>query len=38
MSRSIDDWFANNGDMSLGDGLDDEVVESPEPWDQSESE
>jgi hypothetical protein len=38
MSWSIDDWFANNGDTSLGDGFDDEVVESPEPWDLSESE
>lgn len=38
MSWSIDDWFANNGDASIGDSSDDEYVESPEPWDLSDSE
>lgn len=38
MSWSIDDWFANNGDASIGDNIDDEFVEAAEPWDLSDSE
>lgn len=33
MARSIGDWFDDHADGSLGDRLDDEVVERQAPWD-----
>lgn len=36
MTDSIDEWYLNGEDASMGDGLDDEYVESQEPWDQAE--
>ncbi len=35
MARSIGDWFKDHSDSSLGDRLDDEVVERQEPWDHA---
>ena len=33
MARSIGDWFKDHANSSLGDGSDDEVVETQAPWD-----
>lgn len=33
MTGSIDDWFQDHSDGSLGDHLDDEVLERSAPWD-----
>ena len=33
MARSINDWFQDHSDPSLGDRLDDEAVERAAPWD-----
>ncbi|RBY91059.1 hypothetical protein [Blastococcus sp. TF02A-30] len=33
MARSINEWFGDHADSSLGDFQDDEVVERPAPWD-----
>jgi hypothetical protein len=38
MAESIDDWFANHEETSMGDAPDDELVEWQEPWDQTDAE
>lgn len=35
MARSINEWFSDHADASLGDSQDDEVVERTAPWDVS---
>lgn len=33
MNGSIDEWFADHGENSMGDSIDDEIVEHEDPWD-----
>src|SRR5215207_1169070 len=33
MARSINEWFGDHAEASLGDSQDDEVVEAHAPWD-----